>query len=116
MNPLTKDGNIPKAIQSVIRANDSLLMRLVFDCLTGKYCAHCKFYIFPFREDAFGNAYLDSDGFAIEGCAAWEARMQKHFWARVKAEELGIDPKVLFRLPDAPPAENSDKQTLHAVS
>jgi len=74
-------------------------MKLVFDCLTGKYCAHCKFYIFPFREDAFGNAYLYSDGFAIEGCVAWEARLQKHFWAQVKTGEIGLSPQKLFQLP-----------------
>lgn len=109
MNPLTKHGNLSDAIQSTIRVNDSLLMKFIFDYLIGRYCAHCQTYYFHFREDQFGNAFLDSDTYAIEGCVAWEARLQRHFWARVKEKELGVNPKVLFRLPDAP-AQNVQKQ------
>ena len=109
MNPLTKTGRLPQAIESVVKANDSLLMKLVFDSLAGRYCAHCQSYYFHFREDEFGNSFLDTDVYALEGCVMWEARLHRHFWARVKSGELGVSAKVLFRLPEAGPQQTPQK-------
>ena len=102
MNPLTKNGQLPEAIASVIRANDSPRIRAYMEYATGRHKLFEMGFHFPMEVDSYGNSFLNTDGFSLDGIIIWEVLVQRHFWGRVAKGELSLSPQQLFRLPAAP--------------
>ena len=104
MNPAIKTGaDLPKGLESVIRANDSLVVRMVMDMFSKRHCCRCADMCFRFEVDPFGNNYLNAYGPALEGLTTFVVRLQRKFWWDVAKGELSLSPQKLFRLPVAPP-------------
>ena len=98
----TKTGLPPAEIRKILRAQDSPLVQCFYDHVTGRDKLFDSGWYFPMQVDAFGNSFLNSDGFSLDGVITWEVWAERYFWSRVAKGELGIDPRVLFRLKDAP--------------
>ena len=101
MNPLTKTADFFEAFKKTVRANDSLVLRFLFDLWLKRHDCWKWENDFHFRMDDFGNSFLDSDCYAIEGLIVWEVMRWRKYWGGVATGELGINPRVLFEL-DAP--------------
>ena len=111
LNPTTKTADIPEGIKSVIRANDSLRVRAMFDMFSGRHCCRCVSMQFCFRSDAFGNSFMDSDAAGIEGLSTFVARLQRRFWFDVAKGKLQLNPRRIFR-PLAAPQQTTQSAEL----
>ena len=98
----TKSGLPPEEIRKILRAENSPRVLCFYEYATGRSKLFDSGWYFPMRTDHFGNQYLDADGFSLDGIVTWEVWAQRYFWSRVAKGEIGVDPRVLFRLTDEP--------------
>jgi len=98
----TKSGLPPEEIRKILRAENSPRVNCFYEYATGRNKLFESGWYFPMRTDHFGNQYLDADGFSLDGIVTWEVWAQRYFWSRVAKGEIGVDPRVLFRLTDEP--------------
>ena len=110
----TKTGLPPEEIRKILRAENSPRVNCFYEYATGRNKLFESGWYFPMRTDHFGNQYLDADGFSLDGIVTWEVWAQRYFWSRVAKGELGVDPRILFRLPQT--EENSSARILREIS
>ena len=69
-----------------------MIDHLVLDHMAGRFNPWLYDWCFPVV-----NGAIAMNAFCVEGKVIWEVWVQKHFWARVRTGELGLNPKNLFR-------------------
>ena len=96
---ITKTGFANEGLMAIARAEQSTRIRAFMDYISGRYKWVYHDKMFPMQQDAYGNQFLNSDGFAVEGVIMFVARVQRTYWEKVKTGEFGLNPKRLFRPP-----------------
>ena len=103
MNPTTKTALLPEGILAVIRAENSPNIKMLMDMRAKRDDSWLNEWNFPWALDADGNRFIDTNHYCVQGVVIWAVWVQKLFWSQVAKGELSINPRALFRLPDAQP-------------
>src|SRR5271155_3692771 len=105
MNPTTKTALLPEGIVKVIQAENSPTTKMLMDMRAGRNDDWLRGQTFPIAVDENGNQFMNTDVYCIDGVVIWSIWVWQLYWSQVRKGEIGLSPRVLFRLPEAEPSQ-----------